>query len=32
MGSEEMEWNGLDHNLVAQDRDKRLGVVDLPVP
>jgi len=32
MGSEEMEWDGLDHNHVAQDRHKRLGVVHLPVP
>ena len=26
-----MEWGGLHHNNVAQDIDKRLGVVDFPV-
>lgn len=30
MGSEEMEWDGLDRNHVAQDSNRRLSVVGLP--
>lgn len=31
VGPEEIEWDALDHSHVAQDREKRLGVVGLPV-
>jgi hypothetical protein len=32
VGCGEIEWDGLDHNHVAQDRVRRLSVVDRPFP